>query len=99
MVLVGEEGEREPELLAERPLAGGALRADAPDLRTALADGVVGVAELARLDGAAGRVVLRIEVEDRPAAALVGQPMDRAALVAKGDVRGAIAVFTRVARD
>ena len=37
VVLVGEEGERQVELLAERPLAGGALRADAPHVGAALA--------------------------------------------------------------
>ena len=75
---VGEERERQAELLAECALARGALRADAPDVRAALDDRLVGVAELARLDGAAGRVVLRVEVEDRPSAGLVGQAMDRA---------------------
>jgi hypothetical protein len=78
---VGEEREGESELLAERPLAGGALRTDAPDIRAALDDRVVRVAELAGLDGAAGRVVLGIEVEDRPATALVGKAMDRPCFV------------------
>src|SRR4029078_11163169 len=73
VVFVGEQRERQPELLGEFPLADGALWTDAPDVRTSLRDLVVGVAELARLDGAAGRVVLRIEVEDRPTAGLVGE--------------------------
>ena len=86
MLLVGEERERQLELLAERPLAAGALRGDAPDVGAALVDGRVRVAELARLDRAAGGVVLRVEVDDRPAPALVGQAMDGAGLVGEGDV-------------
>ena len=53
VLLVGKERERQLELLAERPLARRALRADAPHVRAALDDRLVGVAELARLDGAA----------------------------------------------
>ena len=67
--LVGEQDERQVELLAERLLARGALRADAPDVGAAVLERLVGIAELAGLDRAAGGVVLRIEVEDRPAAA------------------------------
>src|SRR4051812_20347599 len=63
MVLVGQERERQFELLAERALAGRSLGADAPDVGAALVDGLVAVAELACLDGAAGRVVLGVEVE------------------------------------
>ena len=67
-------------------LARGAVRADAPDVGAALDDRLVRVAELAGLGRAAGRVVLRVEVEDRPAAALVGEPVDRAGLVGEGDL-------------
>ena len=48
-----------------------AVRADAPDLGALVPDLVVEVAELAGLGRAAGRVVLGIEVDQRPAAALV----------------------------
>ena len=58
VALVGEQRERQVELLAEGALARGSLRADAPDVGATLVDGRVAVAELARLDGAAGRVVL-----------------------------------------
>ena len=51
------------------------------DVRAALADGLIRVTELARLDRAARRVVLGIEVQDRPAAALVGEIVDGARLV------------------
>src|SRR5439155_20594720 len=60
VVGVGQEAEGEAELLAERSLARGALRADPPDVRAALGDRVARVAELARLDCAARRVGLGI---------------------------------------
>src|SRR5689334_21317816 len=66
MILVREQRERQAELLAELALATGTLRTDAPDIRAALMDRVVRVAELAGLDGAAGRVVGRVEVDDGP---------------------------------
>ena len=47
----------------------------------------VAVAELARLDRAARRVVGRVEVDDRPAAALVGEVVDRPGLIGQGDAR------------
>src|SRR4029079_14049470 len=102
VILVGEERERQAELLAEGALALGSLRAHAPHVRAAFVDGLVGVTELARLDGAAGRVVLGIEVEDRPLAALIRQAVDRARLVGEGDFRRYVARFrdahsTRVA--
>ena len=67
-----------------------------------LGECLVGVTELARLDGTAGRVVLGIEVEDRPPAALIRQAMDGARLVGEGDFRRGVARFrnahsTRVA--
>src|SRR6476661_3469569 len=91
MVDVGEKREREAELLGERALAGAALGTDAPDVRAAFDDRVVGVAELARLDRAAGRVVLGIEVQDRPPAGLVGEAVDGAGLVFEGDLRSLVA--------
>ena len=84
--LVGQEQERQLELLAEPALAGGALRADAPDVRAALVDRLVPVAELARLGRAAGRVVLGVEVQDGPAASLIGEAVDGAEFVGKGDL-------------
>ena len=88
---VGQERERQLELLAEAPVARGAVLADAPDVR--VGRGVVGVevAELAGLGVAAGRVVLGVEVQDGPAAALVGEAVDRAGLVGKDDVGGLLA--------
>src|SRR3954447_21632811 len=86
MVFVGQERERQFELLAERALACRSLRAHAPDVGAALVDGLVAVAELACLDGAAGRVVLGVEVEDRPPATLVGKTVHRPGLVGKSDL-------------
>src|SRR5258706_10840481 len=86
VVRVGEEEERQAELLAKGPLALGALRTDPPDVCAALVDGLIGVAELARLDRAAGGVVLRVEVDDRPATALIGESMDRARFIGEGDL-------------
>ena len=64
---------------------------DAPDVGAPLVDRLVRVAELARLDRAAGRVVLRVEVEDRPPAGLVRQAMNGAGFVCEGDLRGRVA--------
>ena len=91
VVLVGQQRERQAELLAERALAGGALRADAPDLGAALGDRPCRVAELAGLGRAAGRVVLRVEVQDGPAATLVGEVVDGARVIGQGDLGGRVA--------
>src|SRR5690349_1845659 len=99
MVLVGEQRERQAELLRESALRLCALGADAPDVRAALDDRLVGVAELARLDRAAGRVVLGIEVEDGPPSALVGEAMDRARRIGQGDVRCDVADRRHVHRQ
>src|SRR5262249_1052832 len=85
VVGVGEESEWQAELLAEAAVARCALGADPPDVRAALVDRLVRVAELARLDGAAGRVVLGVEVDDRPATLLIGKSMDCARLVGERD--------------
>src|SRR4029077_2312490 len=90
-ILVGQERERQLELLAEGALARGPLRADAPDVGTALVDGRVVVAELARLGRAAGRVVLGVEVQDGPPAALIGQAMDGPRLIGEIDLGREIA--------
>ena len=74
---VGEERERQVELLAEPAVARGAVLADAPDVGVGRGVVLVEVAELARLGVAAGRVVLGVEVQDGPAAALVGEAVDR----------------------
>ena len=91
MVLVGQQRERQAELLAEGALAGRSLRADAPDVGAALVDGLVGVAELARLDGATGRVVLGIEVQDGPAPTLVVEVVDGARGIGQGDSGSGVA--------
>ena len=86
VVLVGEQRERQLELLAEGALAGRTLGTDPPDVGAALVDGLVPIAEFARLDGAAGRVVLGVEVEDGPPAALVGEAMDGPGLIGQRDL-------------
>src|SRR4029079_16076382 len=91
VILVGEEREGQLELLAERALAGRALRADSPHVRAALVDRLVAIAELTRLHGAAGRVVLGVEVEDGPPAVLVGEAMDGPRLIREGDLGGQVA--------
>ena len=68
-------------------MTGGTVRAYPPDRRALLLDGGVGVPELARLGGAARRVVLRVEVQEDPLAALVLQAVDHSAIVRKGDRR------------
>ena len=89
--LVGEERERQVELLAEGALGAApcGLMPHTSAPRSWIV--VVAVAELAGLDRAAGRVVLRVEVEDRPAAALVGQAVDGPGLVGQGDLGGDVA--------
>ena len=89
VVLVGEEGERAGRTSrGTRACSRAPCGTDAPDVGASLDDRVVGVAELARLDGAAGRVVLGVEVEDRPAAALVGEPVDAPVSSSGGRPRG-----------
>src|SRR5262249_27850657 len=92
---VGEEGERQRELLAEPAMAGGTVLADAPDVGVGGRVRLVEVAELAGLGVAAWRVVLGIEVQDGPAALLVGQVMDRAGLVGERHVRRHLADLRR----
>src|SRR5207245_10605843 len=76
-----------------------ALGADPADVGAGFGDRVVRVAELAGRDRAAGRVVLRIEIDDRPATALVGQSMDGAGLVGKSDLGREVARCGRAHRQ
>ena len=75
--LVGEQRERQVVLRGERLLARGTLRTDAPHIRLAPGKALVVVAERTGLGGAAGGVVLGVEIQDRPAATLLAQAMDR----------------------
>src|SRR5437667_12157042 len=75
VLLVGEEGEREPELGPEGGLAACSLRAHAPHDRPKILDGVVRVTKFARLGRATWRVVRGVEVQDDPSSALVRKPM------------------------
>jgi len=81
VVLVRQEHEGQAEPGPEAGVAGGIVRADSPDDRPVGLDVRPRVPELAGLGRAAGRVVLRVEVHDRPAAALVGQAVDGTALI------------------
>src|SRR5207244_4844204 len=73
--------ERELVLRLELFVGGDIVRADAEYFRVPVAKHVVGIAELAGLGGAAGRVVLRIEVENDRSATQVRE-LDRFAGVA-----------------
>src|SRR5260221_2646195 len=90
-VLVGQQGERKLELLAEGALAGSALGTDPPHIRATLVDRVVPIAKIARFGGAAGRVVLRVEIEDGPASTLLGEAMDGPGVIGKSNLGGRIA--------
>ena len=72
-------------------MAGGPVRADPPDLGAFVPDLAVEIAELAGLGRAAGRVVLRIEVDERPSVVLVGQAVDGPVLVGQCDLGSAVA--------
>ena len=91
VVLVGEERERQAELLAERALAVGALRADPPDVGAALRRssrwrrGTRTPRRCSRACRPSGRS------RGRPAAALVGEAVDGARLVGQGDLGGQVA--------
>src|SRR6266576_634924 len=91
VALVGEQRERQLELLAEGAFAGGPLRADPPHVGPTLVDGLVAVAELARLDRAAWRVVLGVEVQDGPSSALIGQAMDGPCVIGEGHLGSEVA--------
>src|SRR5450759_4158754 len=91
VVLVGQEREREAELGPEGGVAAGAVRAHAPDGGVEPRELGVEVPELARLRRAAGRVVLRVEVDDGPRAAAIVQAVKCAVLVVECDPRSRVA--------
>jgi len=82
VVRVGEEREGQSVLLLELRVRLLAIRADAEDLGAGRPEGVPGVADSARLLGAAGGVVPGVEVEDDLLPAQVGEP-DRLAGVGR----------------
>ena len=93
MAEVGEEGEVETVLVAEPAVARHVVGGDPQDhgplglqLRGAVAEG-------AGLLGAAGRVVLGIEVEHHGPAAEVGQPDLPAVIGGHREIRGVVALF------
>jgi hypothetical protein len=85
MILVGEERERQVVLVGETLLAG--LVEDAHAEHGSLAGLETGqpVSKRTRLLRAAGRVVLRIEVEHDRSAGVVGQPPDLALLIVQAE--------------
>jgi hypothetical protein len=97
MADVGEEREREPVLLLElhvRPLVVGT---DAEHDRAGALELAPRVADPARLGGAAGRVVLGIEVEDDRLAAQVGQPNRLARVARQLEIRRRLPLFDHLA--
>ena len=64
---------------------------DAVDVEPGAPELVLEVAEIAALGGAAGRVVLRVEVEDQPVAALIFEPERTAAGAGCCEVRDRLA--------
>ena len=70
---VGEQFEREAELGLEAFVRFQAVARDADDDRVGLAEVGVQVAELLAFEGAAGGVVLGVEIDDDVLAAMVGQ--------------------------
>src|SRR5260221_13842407 len=61
---VGKQTKRNPVLGGEMPVAIDTVRAHAHHARAGLQELLVLISKRARLDGASGRVVLRVEVED-----------------------------------
>src|SRR5262245_14712637 len=86
VALVRQERERQAELRPELLMRPGIVGADPPDLGLFRLDALVQVAELARLGGAARRVVLGIEVDDGPLATAIAEAVDRAGLIGERDL-------------
>src|SRR5947207_12674092 len=88
VIRVREQRERQLELRLELLVRADVVGADAEHHGAAVAKNVVRVSELARLDSATGRVVLRIEVENHCLPAEIGQLHGLAALALQLEVRG-----------
>src|SRR5690606_9651773 len=88
VIRVREQPEVQAVLLAELPVRLDGVRAHAQHDRAARVQVLHAVAELARLDGAAGGVVLGIEVEHDLAATQVGQADGRAVVRLELEVGG-----------
>ena len=65
---IAQQGERQIELLDELGMGLGGIRADADHRRALVDEGGVFIAKRTGLDGAAGRVVLGVEIENEGAA-------------------------------
>src|SRR5205809_6197188 len=93
---VGDEVERESILLAEGPMGGFVLDADAEDHGPDVSECVRVLAEGAGFAGAAERVVLRVEEEDDVLAPQVPEPDGHTVLVVPFEVRRQVARFEQV---
>jgi hypothetical protein len=91
VVGVGEQRELEPVLLGEPGLARGVEDRHAEHRRLGLAEFWEMVPEVARLLGTAGRVVLRIEVQDQWLPRVVLEAVNRARLILERERRGLVA--------
>jgi hypothetical protein len=88
---VGQELERKLVLALEALVRFQRVARDAVDLEPGLAEVPMEVAEICALRGAAGGVVLRVEVEDQALAALAGEAERAAAGAGETDFRGRLA--------
>jgi hypothetical protein len=84
---VHQKGKREVELFAEAGVAARVLGVHAEDLDSAGADGLPGIAKLAKLFGAAGGGVARIEDESHVMAAEGGERHGAAGIVQERELR------------
>src|SRR3989442_15584420 len=91
-VAIRHQAKRQVVLRREAGVRVGGVRAHADDLGTGVREILILIAERARLLGAAGRVVLRVEVEhDRLAPAKAAQANGLAAVIGKLEVWSGIA--------
>ena len=96
---IGDEIERESILLAEGPMRGFVLDADAEDDGPRLSERVRVLAEGASLAGATKRVVLGVEEEDDVLAPQVAEPDGHTVLVVPFEVRRQVARFKQVGQS
>ena len=98
---VGDQGERQVELVGELLVRSLGVRADTDHLRAGIGEGLIVVAERARLLGASRRVVLGIEVQNHGSLSTeIGEPHALARPVGQIELRRRVADFhTRLARS